>query len=791
MKQKILWATVVVSALLVFQGTAHAASFNPNDIIDNAVFDNVGSMNAPQIDTFLNQFPSSCISSNNGFQAPDPSGYNPTNGFLYGSNVSAGQVIYDSAQAYGINPQVLLTTLEKEQNLVTGNAGCSTLRYAAAAGYGCPDGGTTYNYSGVNLYSIHGTTITSVSGTCVDTALKVGFSQQVVRAAWLLKFGEQRSQGNINWAIVKGNWDNSDDPQSCYAGPVTQGERQVCPSGPISYYDGYITIDSTSVHVDTGATAALYWYTPHFSGNQNFDTIFTGWFGSPFVSYTLVQASGNAAIYLWDGPTETIYLIPSPAYLQALGLSTHSVDIVDPSTLQYLTDGGTLTTLVRQGDGTIYLVESGRRYAVAGSSTCTTWGLSCFDGSKVHTLSDTFLNSLINAGALPALQENNSTVYLMQNGQKSPVLNPKELTNLGYGWADVAHMSDINSVQALGPLLVPNGTAVKYRSSDTIYLYDNNAYHAISDFNLLISWGLISTLVSSPPPSSYDTAQPAIDNLSLNSIYASDGTHTYFIDRGTKKDVTNDTTNWPVTNVVAFPTTALANLPAAPSSDVVRDVSSGGIFTMESGKKRWIPTADDFFALNYKASQIVDISDYAASQIPTGSIKLAEGTLFRINSSAAIYILNNSQSVVIPNPSYFGYYNFNANKINDFDSSVLTAYPLAATALTVIVQNQSGQFFVAANRQLYGLPVSAISSWGVSTNGSTILSQQVFANIPSESTISSFARTPDGTIYFGSGGAAHKIGSYQTFLNLGGSTTNTTNVSADFISDCVMGGSFN
>jgi hypothetical protein len=268
----VLLTPVAVSMLLV--GNAAAATFNPDRIIDDAVFDNVGSMTAAQIDAFLNQFPSSCISTNHGFQAADPTGYNPTSGFLYGNNVSAGRVIYDATQAYNINPQVLLTTLQKEQSLVTGNAGCSTLQYAAATGYGCPDGGTTHSYSGVNLYTLNGQTVTSVSGTCVNTSLKVGFSQQVIRAAWLLKFGEQRSEGNINWAIIKGSWDNSDDLQSCYGGPMTQGTWQRCPSGGASYYDGYTTIDGTAVHMDNGATASLYWYTPHLSGNQNFDTIF-------------------------------------------------------------------------------------------------------------------------------------------------------------------------------------------------------------------------------------------------------------------------------------------------------------------------------------------------------------------------------------------------------------------------------------------------------------------------------------------------------------------------------------
>jgi hypothetical protein len=260
----LLTAIILVSGL-VFSFTLPAkADFQHNLIIDDATFNNTGSMSLGQINNFLNQFPSSCISSNNGFTAPDPTGYSPTGGFTYGGNVPGYQVIYDAAQAYGLNPQVLITTLEKESSVVTGSASYHCQYINTAMGYGCPDG-----------------------GSCpTDPATESGFSQQVIHAAWLLKFGEERSEGNVNWDVQLNNfpvagdhWDNSDDPQSCYGGPMTQGTWQVCPSGGISYYDGYTVIDGTSVHMDDGATASLYWYTPHFSGNQNFVNIFSNWFG--------------------------------------------------------------------------------------------------------------------------------------------------------------------------------------------------------------------------------------------------------------------------------------------------------------------------------------------------------------------------------------------------------------------------------------------------------------------------------------------------------------------------------
>jgi len=274
------------------------ASFISNNLMDDGVFEHTASMDTNAIDGFLNTFSASCISSNHGFSAPDPTGYSPSTGFTYGNNVTAGRIIYDAAATYGINPQVILATLQKEQSLVTGGSGCSTLAYAAAAGYGCPDGGITYSYTGINLYSLNGIPVNAVSGTCVNTAAKTGFSQQVIRAAWLLRFGEQRSKGNTGWNVQLSNipqpgdsWNNSDDPSSCYGGPMTQGTFRRCSSDvSLVAYDGYITIDGVSTHMDTGATAALYWYTPHFSGNQNFVNIFENWFGATRGGYCISPA---------------------------------------------------------------------------------------------------------------------------------------------------------------------------------------------------------------------------------------------------------------------------------------------------------------------------------------------------------------------------------------------------------------------------------------------------------------------------------------------------------------------
>ncbi|HET8669081.1 MAG TPA: hypothetical protein VFM05_00195, partial [Candidatus Saccharimonadales bacterium] len=200
------FAVIAAVSFTIIQPQRASAAFNANRIIDDGIFNNVNSMSAAQIDAFLNAR-GSCLSPNSGFSAVDPVGYSPQTGYQYGGNVSAGTVIAHAAQAYELNPQVLLTTLQKEQSLLTSTS-CSTNTIAKAMGYACPDSGGSYSYSGVNLYTRNGTTYTSVSGICVNSAAKVGFSQQVIRAAWLLKFAQQRSVGNIDWAIIKGSWDN-------------------------------------------------------------------------------------------------------------------------------------------------------------------------------------------------------------------------------------------------------------------------------------------------------------------------------------------------------------------------------------------------------------------------------------------------------------------------------------------------------------------------------------------------------------------------------------------------------
>ncbi|GAA1984802.1 hypothetical protein GCM10009777_18450 [Microbacterium pumilum] len=160
----------------------------------------------------------------------------------------ASTIVYKVAQACGINPQVLIVTLQKEQGLVT-HTWPSEWRYTIAMGQGCPD-----------------------TAAC-DTRY-YGFFNQVYGAAWQMKrYANPPGTSNFfNWYAPRNTWN------------VLFHPNRACGTSPVS--------------IQNQATANLYYYTPYQPngaalragygqgdgcssyGNRNFYNYFTDWFGS-------------------------------------------------------------------------------------------------------------------------------------------------------------------------------------------------------------------------------------------------------------------------------------------------------------------------------------------------------------------------------------------------------------------------------------------------------------------------------------------------------------------------------
>ncbi len=794
----------VLGFSLVFNPVTDATattSFNPSNLMSDAIFSNTDTMTANQIDIWINSTfgSTSCISTDHGFSAPNPTGYSPTTGFTYGSNVSAGTVIYTAAQAYQINPQVLLTTMEKEQSLVSGASGCGVVQYTGAMGYGCPDGGTTYSWTGVDLYTIGapyssgqtpptgGTTYSSVYGTCVDAAAQAGFSQQVIHAAWLLAFGQQRSEGNINWAIINGSWDNSDDPQSCYGGPMVQGTWQICPGGPSIYYSGVTVIDSVATQIDNGATAALYWYTPHFAGNQNFDNIFQTWFG-PTIGTKILAEAGNPTFYVYSAGMKIP--IPTQAIYDAYGFENIATTLTSSTYLNSLPTASPLTTLSKYSDGTVQFVDNGYRYSVS-SSVCSDWGLAC-SSSTIDTLDNDMFSTTTWLGDLQPLMYNNGIIYKMDAGMKDPFLNMAAITQSGYSLNQISSVSNLNANQPLGPLVPSNNTTFRLNSGQ-ILLNTNGQLVGISNVNLIYEWGLINNYYSSVPQSLWDT-QPPTTTATLSDNYIGYGSTKILIDNGRKLDVSSDYNNWPAApNADPYMGALLNDLPlvnVSPGSCF--QTPSGNIFIVQGGVLRNIRLISDLYILGCQPSSLISVNDSSLSQIPIGPDELTQSRLFQVAGNPAIYMVTGANSsVLIPNYNYIAAFGQTSGDIAQVNNLTLSNYAPVGSISSLAGNASTGTYFLYSPTGIkYYFNSTTFSDWGINKQ-----TTPTYANIigvtstPEPAT--QFARTPTGAIYYGSGGSAHLITSYTAFVNLGGNSSNTMNVLNDFISSVPVGNNIN
>ena len=154
LKFALLALTAIACAPFVMQTATHAASlagWNPGLIISDDVFTNSGTLNPTQIQAFLESKVPNCdtwgtqpseFGGGTRAQWGTAHGYPPPYTCLkdYVENgINSANIIYNAAQQYRINPEVLIVLLQKEQGLVTDTWPLS-VQYRTATGYGCPDG---------------------------------------------------------------------------------------------------------------------------------------------------------------------------------------------------------------------------------------------------------------------------------------------------------------------------------------------------------------------------------------------------------------------------------------------------------------------------------------------------------------------------------------------------------------------------------------------------------------------------------------------------------------------------
>lgn len=722
------------------------AAFDPNNIIDNAIFDSSQTMSTSDIQNFLNGFPNSCLKN---YSSAYPISYSE-----YGQNASAATIIRRSADLWGLNPQVILTTLEKEQSLVSGNVGCPEWKYNSAMGMGCPD-----------------------NGACPAPAY-AGFSKQVTKGSWQLMFNRQRSEGNTAW--------NGDGSVGYYSF-MTAGYRARTQGGASAYYDGYITIDGSRVYLSNGATASLYSYTPHFHGNQNFVIIFERWFGLTKGTKIIKKADDSTFYLLNKGVKQKI---PNGDIYNAYGFNKILTTTVSAAYLDSVPTGNDLTTLARDAAGNIQLLTKGNRYTLT-SDTCTAWGLQCFNPYVVTDLDPDMFAQSVWRDYLPYIMNNNGTTYKMAGGKKLPLLNQAAILENGLVPSQVVGVENINAGQPLGELL-PSDTSTLRLSNGNIVLYIDKQLISVGA-SQFYAWKLDSVYYPTLPSSSWDTNPPTASST-LNSNLISFSTYKILIDSGRKIDLSSAYNDWPTaTEASQYMGKLLNRLPlgtATPNS--CYRAEDGDIYTVKNGQRRSFSLYSDFYLFGCRPETLIGVYNSSVPNLSKGPVMLTSNRMFKKANSPDIFMETGaSSSVAVPSYSYitaFGQQESDIALVNDL---TISQYPPRGQMSSVAGIEGTGTYYLlGSDRSRFYFNSDVFNAWGINKNSVPNYSFKLISGY-SARPATVFARLPDGTIYYANGGKSYKLNNYSAFTSRGGNPSNTMNVLEDFISKSTFGGSIN
>jgi len=260
---------VAATASTLFIPSASAlAGWDAGRIIDDGVFTNKFTMSVDQIQAFLNSKVPECDS-----DGSEPSEYGGGTraqwaSAKYGQTTftclkdyhehgnSAAQMIYNVAQEFSLNPQVLIVLLQKEQGLVTDEWPLN-IQYRSATGYGCPD-------------------------TAPCDSQYYGLANQLTWSGRMFRAILNNSPSWYTPYVLGNNFIRYSPDASCGGSNVNIQNRSTQ-----ALYN-YTPYQPNQGALDSG------WGTAHCGayGNRNFYLYFTSWFGSTH--------GGPAFVYMSD-----------------------------------------------------------------------------------------------------------------------------------------------------------------------------------------------------------------------------------------------------------------------------------------------------------------------------------------------------------------------------------------------------------------------------------------------------------------------------------------------------------
>ena len=343
----------------------------------------------------------------------------------------AAEIIYLASKTYEISPKVLIVLLQKEQSLIEDDDP-SDNQLAWATGYGvCDDCSKS------------------------DPAIQrwKGFGKQVNSAAA---------------QFMEGYFADIDD-----FGITTAG-----------YGPGIeVEIDGVDITPLNAATAALYSYTPHFHGNENFAKIWDRYFTPYYPNGSLLQAAGEDGVWLIQNGEKRPITSAAALYSR---FDASRIISVDPYTLDQYDTGKEIAfsnySLLLAEDGTVYLIVNDEIRPIDSWETFVSIGFSSDELIEVddEDLEDFEIGAEITIEtAYPSgtLLQNTDTggVYFVEDGVKYPIQTRDVLDINFLDWPIVPTSPlELDDLDLGDPVQLPDGLLVKSDVDPSVYVISDS-----------------------------------------------------------------------------------------------------------------------------------------------------------------------------------------------------------------------------------------------------------------------------------------------------------------------------
>lgn len=471
--------TILLGVMVLFGLTVNFAfaDFNPNQLITDRQFTDIQTFGgAAGIQQFLILKASPLANTDPSFllelkEPQDPSLKKNLNDPE--PNLSrlrtAAELIWDASTASGLNPQVIIVALQKEQSLITGQFGSDTSLQRAldhALGFNCTDSsGCDQLFAGF-YFQLFGN-------------FDAGGNRYIGAAASLMR--SFNSSGGRGPGVDANN--------QTFGTPIVRTSR----------VGDTITLDNTqgppndaaatqTVTLSNLATAALYRYTPHvYNGNYNFWKFFSTWF--KYQNGQLLKISGDNNIYIINNGAKQL-MVSFVLATRGINPLTANILNVSPDELSDYQSGPPLapsdnTVVFDSVDPTkqLFVFENAVKHPVSqfvlkqrGLDPNLSFGAAKSDLDLFET------GSLLPPRDGTLVKGNTSqAVYVIENGQRM-ALTAFTFNQYGYSFKNVVTLpqSEVDSYASGGFLLPKNGTLLSIGTSSQFYQLQDQVLHKIS-----------------------------------------------------------------------------------------------------------------------------------------------------------------------------------------------------------------------------------------------------------------------------------------------------------------------